>query len=240
MALRLAGALNFRDLGGMPADSGRHIREGVLFRSAALDCLTPEDIRALTDAQLRLVCDLRTARERDAAPSRLPSAPAPHVMLAHQEIGDIDPPAGSQDPGWAAQLADEVYAALPTVLASTIRELVDRVLDGEYPVIVHCGAGKDRTAWVIAVLQLALGVPREVIVEDYMLTDRYFGAAELRAALAERGPVDEDFVQAFRVHAPRLELAIRSAEPIDTYLSQSIGLDPDRRTRLIEILTEPD
>ena len=72
-----------------------------------------------------------------------------------------------------------------------------------------------------------------------MLTDRYFGAAELRAALAKRGSVDENVVQGFRVHAPRLELAIRSVEPIDTYLRQSIGLDPERRTRLIEILTEP-
>jgi protein-tyrosine phosphatase len=38
-------------------------------------------------------------------------------------------------------------------------------------VVIHCAAGKDRTGVAIAVLLSALGVRRETIIEDYLLTN---------------------------------------------------------------------
>ncbi|MFD8596143.1 tyrosine-protein phosphatase [Kitasatospora sp. NPDC059646] len=39
------------------------------------------------------------------------------------------------------------------------------------PVLFHCTAGKDRTGWTAALLLTALGVPREAVVADYLLTN---------------------------------------------------------------------
>ncbi len=37
--------------------------------------------------------------------------------------------------------------------------------------LVHCTAGKDRTGIVVALVQAAIGVPLESIVEDYARSD---------------------------------------------------------------------
>jgi protein-tyrosine phosphatase len=39
------------------------------------------------------------------------------------------------------------------------------------PVLFHCTAGKDRTGWTAALLLTALGVPREAVLADYLLTN---------------------------------------------------------------------
>ena len=71
----LDGALNFRDLGGYQADSGRSTRWGCVFRSDGLDQLTDGDLDRLSRLGIRLVCDLRNDREVLDAPSRLPPTP---------------------------------------------------------------------------------------------------------------------------------------------------------------------
>jgi protein-tyrosine phosphatase len=40
-----------------------------------------------------------------------------------------------------------------------------------WPVYVHCTSGRDRTGVVIAAALLAIGVPRQVVAEEYMLSD---------------------------------------------------------------------
>jgi len=40
-------------------------------------------------------------------------------------------------------------------------------------VLVHCHAGKDRTGLVVALLLTLVGVPDDIIVADYALSDRY-------------------------------------------------------------------
>src|SRR5262249_17225888 len=42
---------------------------------------------------------------------------------------------------------------------------------GNQGFLVHCAAGKDRTGFGVAAIQLALGVPRETVIEDYLLTN---------------------------------------------------------------------
>ncbi|AUX31341.1 MULTISPECIES: tyrosine-protein phosphatase [Sorangium] len=43
--------------------------------------------------------------------------------------------------------------------------------DLAWPVYVHCTSGRDRTGVVIAAALLAIGVPRQVVAEEYMLSD---------------------------------------------------------------------
>ena len=59
----LAGAFNFRDLGGYPAGDGRRTRWGRLFRSDTLHELTEADVGVLRSLGLATMIDLRTARE---------------------------------------------------------------------------------------------------------------------------------------------------------------------------------
>ena len=59
----LAGAQNFRDLGGYPTRDGHHTVWNHLFRSNALHDLTPSDVSVLRRLGVKAVIDLRTPSE---------------------------------------------------------------------------------------------------------------------------------------------------------------------------------
>jgi protein-tyrosine phosphatase len=65
------------------------------------------------------------------------------------------------------------FVSLPSAQRG-YHDLFERLSNSEnLPTVFHCTAGKDRTGWAQAVLLTILGVPRDVILEDYVLTDHY-------------------------------------------------------------------
>ena len=61
--------------------------------------------------------------------------------------------------------------------ADQYRQMFSCLLDHEEGgSLVHCAAGKDRTGFAVAMILSALGVPRETIFADYMLTANYLFA----------------------------------------------------------------
>lgn len=181
--LQLAEAPNFRDLGGCPVGDGRRVRPGLLFRSEGLNALTDADVDVLSGARIRLVCDLRTAAERQAHPSRLPTDPAPLVMVAHpdSEAQDANPEATmrvlekSDARAGVEGYMHALYRSFPTTLASTTIALLERILCGKVPVLVHCAAGKDRTGFVCSLILHALGATDETVMAEYLETDNFYG-----------------------------------------------------------------
>jgi len=65
----------------------------------------------------------------------------------------------------------DLYRVLPAWMTPRLRGIVSRIAQGDVPVLVHCAAGKDRTGIAVALLLAVLDVPRETIVEDYLLTN---------------------------------------------------------------------
>ena len=63
---------NFRDIGGIPAAGGLAIKKGLLIRSGSLAEASGQDLEELASLGIRTVVDLRTHREKENAPDRLP------------------------------------------------------------------------------------------------------------------------------------------------------------------------
>jgi protein tyrosine/serine phosphatase len=116
------------------------------------------------------------------------------------------------------------------------------LLRAEGPSLVHCVAGKDRTGFAVAMAQHVLGVEREAILEDYVLTNRA-GNIEARIAVgagqisAKYGAMDADTIRTLMgVEEDYIVTALASIEArhgtIDTYLSEVIGLDDAATTKL--------
>jgi protein-tyrosine phosphatase len=185
--LRLQGACNFRDFGGYPTMDGGTVRWGRLFRSGVLSRLTTADLEAIGRFDVRMVCDLRRSDERDSNPN--PDF-GPGVVQLHWNTARESSPirstgfarSGSRVEARAAMV--QMYANLPFVLRSRIAgafEGLQRCGEGAY--VVHCSAGKDRTGIVAALILSALGVPRDLVIEDYTLTNT---AVDLREQLFGR------------------------------------------------------
>jgi len=167
--LPLRGCSNFRDLGGLPTATGT-TTWGRVFRSDTLQELADEDVRILLDdVKLATIIDLRTTREIKAeGRGPLEDEAIGYVNLpfiADLEVQDEVPDAVERD-----VLAD--YRHMLDTAGHVIAEAVHTIATSTGPVVFHCAAGKDRTGILAALTESLVGVPREVIVGDYELTNQ--------------------------------------------------------------------
>lgn len=85
-ALPLAGAVNFRDMGGLTTVDARTIKRGILFRAAELTGLTETDLSYLASLQIRRIFDYRRAEEADRKPDpSIGSAVYERVSVSEEE-----------------------------------------------------------------------------------------------------------------------------------------------------------
>src|SRR3981081_1980811 len=175
--LNLAGASNFRDLGGYPARDGRAVRWRQIFRSNHLGHLTEADIELLRPLGLKSAFDFRGTEERVAAICGIEeiavhSLPIePTVVAALRTRRNAGTALSSAD---ALEVMRDSYRSYVRHNTPSFRALFAHLLEDHAPLVIHCTAGKDRTGFACALILHALGVSDDVIAEDYLLTNRYY------------------------------------------------------------------
>ncbi len=162
------GALNARDLGGIPTADGRQIRRGALVRSGSVEGLDAQGWSQLEEYGIRTVIDLRNAAEvkGDLAP-RPASIETLRIPLDVSEDREFWG-------GWEAgpQFGTPLYYGphlerFPERSAEVVAAIARARPGG---VLFHCAGGRDRSG-EIAMLVLALvGVEPAEIARDYALT----------------------------------------------------------------------
>ena len=171
--IRLEKMQNLRDLGGEMGFSGRRLREGKIYRSGRPGDGTEGDLRVLESLGTNLIIDLRSAKESS-------SFPDPPVAGAEVKLITV-----STDPVTGQAVHDREKASVrgrmcdmyrDIILGETssvaLGEVLRTILDNSDGVtLMHCTAGKDRTGIVSALVYELLGVSRERIIADYMLTN---------------------------------------------------------------------
>jgi protein-tyrosine phosphatase len=187
--------LNFRDLGGYLTRDGHTTAWRRLFRSGALLQMTSRDKAKLIDELgIRTVIDLRS----------------PEVQEKQQEINLLND-AGieyrniSFRPDNHNYFKEEMelyqkFSNIGEVYLHRIRhksfgkrfvESLEAIaMQKNYPLIFHCGAGKDRTGILAAVILEILGVPDKDIIDDYSLTEPFM--EEIRRRWFSTPDIPED------------------------------------------------
>jgi protein-tyrosine phosphatase len=231
------GALNFRDVGGLPA-SGGVTRDGVLFRSGNLARVGEAGRTALHGLGVRSIVDLREDDE---------------IAFEPTDLGDL-PIAVQRVPLFAGSLASffeadvtlgALYRALIDGSGAAIVDVVRRVV-ADAPVLVHCTVGKDRTGVVVALTLAAAGVEEEAIISDYARTEALLPPernARVLSYLQRSHPEARNLVDlATRSPAPVMrallaELREQYGAPVEFLRAQ--GLHDDELAELRRVLIRP-
>ncbi|MFE2998637.1 tyrosine-protein phosphatase [Nocardia sp. NPDC059246] len=235
---KLMSVDNFRDLAG-PArgyrtGSGRSARLGVVYRSNALSP-NASDLATLSTLGIRAVYDLRTTKEVEAKPDKVPLG-AKYVRV--DILGDASS-AASVD--LTTITSDSARAMLSDANRDFVanesqrREfatLLTDIAEADGPVVVHCTSGKDRTGWASALLLTVAGVSQQDIMSNYLLTNQYSAAsidATARATADRYGTVRGEGMRiAMGVFPEALQAgfdqATRQFGGMDGYLKDGLGL----------------
>lgn len=203
----LAGAVNVRDLGGLPTRDGGVTRSGRILRADNLQGLTEADVsRLVGDLKLRHVVDLRSTPEVTLeGPGPLTAVPevTHHHLTLFAEGGrytdvEADRIDGDRVLPWNERQNDSelrvtgfYYGYLRDRPDAVVAALRAMALD-DGAAVVHCAAGKDRTGVLSALALDVVGVTREAIVADYAATGERLELIlrRLRGSLTYRDDLD--------------------------------------------------
>ena len=216
----IEGSLNFRDFGGYETVNGSRVKTNVLFRCGMLADIPTYAFEDFSSLGIDVICDLRRDDEAEMSPTPLA---APFKGRRHIPI----------EPGTSHELRNSMMTAqhsaeersefmriitreIATEWTDAYRQVMGALLETKGGFLIHCTAGKDRTGFGVAVIQRLLGVSREQIFHDYLLTNQSTDLIErIRTRMSEQAmDIDEATLEVIaRVRRPYLEAAL---EAIDT------------------------
>lgn len=193
--LPLEGGYNFRDLGGYRTSDGRYVKWGKVFRTDDMHHLTETDLDYLASLDIHTVIDFRSKEEISAGADKLPSTTQNHILLPIipgnlTGINDIE----QLDSIKSIELMKNMYISLCSeeqIIEQYKRFFMFLQDEEKLPLSFHCTAGKDRTGLGAALFLYSLGVEEEVIIEDFLLSNKYLEKkyADLIAQHPEMRPV---------------------------------------------------
>lgn len=264
----LEGALNVRDLGGLPLKEGRHVKKGKLIRSGRLSDLTDHDKNILVnDWNVTTIVDLRNEQEISEHPDVvLDGVSLKNICLLSGEkkaisredyglsmsLFAINRAKSLLEDGGSKKLLEGMYGQM-----AENEECIDRIreffalllIQEEGSLIWHCTSGKDRTGVLGVLLLLLLGSDLEVAKEDYLYTNEqnHMYRESLLERMRKRG-AEENVIEEMRILESVdwiyiesfLNTLVNRYGSIDLFLTNVIGMDAECRRKLLEIYTEKE
>lgn len=179
----LDGGINFRDIGGYVNNQGRTVKWRKIMRCGHLANLSDNDLDSLEQIGINKIHDFRRSEEQEQSPS---------CAVRAEFIDDYQISIGDISRFWEFLFGGELTAeSSHTLVVNSYRNCIDAVIpafsrfmrhivdNADNASVFHCSAGKDRTGMAAALILSALDVPRQTIVEDYMLTIEHYDSERL-------------------------------------------------------------
>lgn len=240
------GIRNFRDMGGYETTDGRKVKHGLFFRSAALAGITDNDREFFETLGIKYIFDYRSNSEASSKPNpgfdgiiyeRFPAIPEEkHAPVRSMEDLARDELVKQLNERELNQLYQSLVLNNPSY-----KRLMEVIQEPDNLAIVHhCAVGKDRTGVGAALILLALDVPRETVIKDYLLSNEHLKilVGTVRDKITGKLTKEEIAMVDAMMAAKReyLEGAFKTIEEtyadFDTFFEEEFGLTPRRRAKL--------
>lgn len=257
----LSGVINCRDLGGMPAADGKRIKKRRLLRSAALHDATAEDVKQLVRMHdLEYIIDLRAEYELEKEPDPLPLLQGVEYVnlpaLSDGAIGFTGLKHFGGDMRFMMQYVKDPYQSVQDLypkcllgefgLRAYSKFLADLLEESSGATLWHCTQGKDRTGVAAVLVEWSLGVPLDVIRNDYLATNLYIEPWVNRAKsllsiklLHKLGADVEAYAYASPCYFDTIFRTVNeSFGSLDNYLEKALDFGPDKQAKLRELYLE--
>lgn len=240
-SLVLAGASNFRHIGGYVGHRGRRIAAHRIFRSDHLGGLTSGDVARLRELGVRRVLDLRGVAERATAPCAVPDVPVHALSIEPtivQKLSALIEAGHRLTPQEVVEHMQDTYRGFVRHHTHRFAELFGHLLECEHPLVFHCTAGKDRTGFAAALVLASLDVSEQDVMRDYLLTNERLKPLEP----SRYGLAREVQTVLWRVQPEFLQAALAVVESdyggMEAYLREGLRLGEPERERLRELYLE--
>ena len=167
--------VNPRELGGIPLSCGRHVKSGLLLRSAELSRASSGDLERLSgEFRIAKVFDFRDDSECLRSPDRpVEGAEYIHIPVL-PELPAKDRKLRDMTPAFLEETFTQMYRDMARLdfCANAYRRFFRELLScGGRAVLWHCTQGKDRTGIAAILLLSALGAGEETVRGEYFLTN---------------------------------------------------------------------
>ena len=175
--INLDGACNVRDIGAWKTESGKIIKQGLLYRGSEIDgvtnkghpdfCLTSLGIKQSRQLGIKTDFDLRSSNVKSSEYSILGSdvIHSFYNAVQYQAVTDSN----------NVKKVKEIFSALanPSI----------------YPVYLHCTHGVDRAGTIVLLLEGLLGVSKADIIRDYELSAYYYNFSHVNRNFQNSGNI---------------------------------------------------
>ena len=241
--LPFEGVYNFRDMGGYEAAGGRKVKYGLLFRSAELTGMTEHDRELFQTLSIKTIFDYRddgeAAQKPDPSFSGVNNVRVP--AMQHETSMDMRELIRTDYfKKMTPETLAEMYAKM-VVDNPSFKSLMKIFAAPEHTVILHhCAGGRDRTGIGSAYLLLALGVSRETIIEDYLISNQTLVPMyeQMKIQLGEVLSSEEadDFIAALELRREFMEFVFAWIDEnyggTSAFLEQEFGLTAEKLKQL--------
>lgn len=175
--------MNFRDIGGYQSADGRKIKKGLLYRSAALGLLIPEELDRVRELGIQTILDFRGSQQCSELPDPIfEECEQIHICAAYEDFREDlnDSPLEfyemlvdeDQHGNMTATIVSSIQASL-VFSNEAYKTMFRKLMEKKGPILIHCSVGKDRTGIGALLIMLALGIDDEQIRYDFLLSNTY-------------------------------------------------------------------
>jgi len=170
-------AINLRDFGGFRTNGGSLMKTGLLYRSGNLQKLSASNHIAISELHLQTIIDFRSIEEQEKSPGTFPGSRKVSLPCNIDQITrDLLRPLllrRSAD-NEIVEAIDRVYMEMVDLMVQPIGEMIRIILGANNcPILIHCRAGKDRTGFAAAVIQWAMNVDHETVMNEYLKSNEF-------------------------------------------------------------------